>query len=347
MRPDRAAPFNPNPRWPDGYFQVLAALGVEERRHPFYVHWVRRFFDGIKGEKRRGELGVREIEDFIERLSAEPGVAGWQVAQARDALEVYYEQFRGNPLEPRSADMSEKRTVRAPEATSRTEKRKVAPKVDLGALENAIRVALRTEHYALKTERAYIHCIRRFVGYHRGKRPSDMGGPEIHHFLSHLAMNDRMAASTQNQALNAIVFLYRKVIKKEPGDFSTFPRARRPKRLPTVLSRQDVQAFLSRVDGAEGLLIRLLYGTGMRLSEGLRLRVQDLAFDRSEITVRAGKGDKDKRVSLPASLKSDLYQHPDGPGTPRPRGRQHHHDLHPRTQQRPHGRRESIGHAAV
>ena len=157
-------------------------------------------------------------------------------------------------------------------------------------------MALRTEHYALKTEKAYLHWIRRFVSYHHGKRPSRMGGAEIHQFLSHLAMNDRVAASTQNQALNAIVFLYRKVVKKELGDFGDFPRARRPKRLPVVLSRQEVQALFSQMDCAEGLLARLIYGAGMRVSEALRLRVQDLAFDRNEITVRAGKGDKDRRI---------------------------------------------------
>ncbi|MCF8146249.1 MAG: integron integrase [Deltaproteobacteria bacterium] len=182
----------------------------------------------------------------------------------------------------------------------------------MGKLEEAVRTALRTEHYSLRTEQAYLQWIRRFVGSHRGKRPSSMGGVEIHQFLSHLAINDRVAASTQNQALNAIVFLYRKVVKKDLGDFSDLPRARRPKRLPIVLGRQEVQALLSQMDGVEGLIARLIYGTGMRISEALRLRIQDLAFDRNEITVRAGKGDKDRRVPFPASLKAELHQHLDG-----------------------------------
>jgi integron integrase len=139
-----------------------------------------------------------------------------------------------------------------------------------------------------------------------------MGAAEIHQFLSHLAINARVASSTQNQALNAIVFLYRKVLKCEPGDFSDFPHARRPQRLPVVLSRQEVQALLSGMDGLEDLIARLMYGTGMRVSEALRLRVQDVAFDRNEILVRAGKGDKDRRVPLPASLKAELFQHLDG-----------------------------------
>jgi integron integrase len=329
LKRGQVAPFNPNPRWPAGYFQVLEELGVEEPRRPFYAHWVRQFFNRHQqNRKRRRALGRDEIEAFVQALSAKAGVADWQVVQARDALEVYYEQFRGIALEP--AKTVAARSTKGPDTSKQADRipaprvldkssdvpkpqrRGSSPKVDLAELEKATRAALRTEHYALKTEKAYLHWIRRFISYHRGKRPSHMGGAEIHHFLSHLAINKRVAASTQNQALNAIVFLYRKVVKKEPGDFSDFPRARRPKRLPTVLSRQDVQALLSRVDGAEGLLARLIYGTGMRVSEALRLRVQDLAFDRNEITVRAGKGDKDRRVPFPASLKAELYQHLDG-----------------------------------
>jgi len=322
------APFNPNPNWPSGYFQVLKELGVDERRQPFYAHWVRRFFSRQQKRTSRRDLGRGEIEAFIQVLAAQDGVAAWQIVQARDALEIYYEQFRGIALEP--AGFVGMRVVGGPatpkpvdripasrvnvKSTSVTEprRRQSARKVDLGELEKAVRVVLRTEHYALKTEKAYLQWIRRFVSYHNGKRPSSMGGPEIHQFLSHLALKDLVAASTQNQALNAIVFLYRKVLKKDLGDFSDFPRARRPKRLPIVLSRQEVQALLSGMDGAEGLIARLLYGTGMRVTEALRLRVQDLAFDRNEIMVRSGKGDKDRRVPFPASLKSELYQHLDG-----------------------------------
>ena len=324
----RVAPYNPNPRWPTGYFQVLEELGVEEARRPFYAHWVRRFFSSQQKGKPRHELGRGEIEAFIKSLASQSGVADWQVIQARDALEIYYEQFRGIALEParitgsRGERRSHKpgpsgsspapRVLDQPSSVPRPQMRGSARKADLDKLEKATRVALRTAHYALKTEKAYLQWIRRFVSYHNGKRPSQMGGPEIHQFLSHLAIDGRVAASTQNQALNAIVFLYRNVVKKEVGDLSDFPRARRPKRLPTVLSRQEVKGLLSRMDGTESLIARLMYGTGMRVSEALRLRVKDLAFDRNEITIRAGKGDKDRRAPFPASLKTELYQHLDG-----------------------------------
>ncbi|MDY6856667.1 MAG: integron integrase [Thermodesulfobacteriota bacterium] len=343
LQRSRVAPYNPNPRWPTGYFQVLEELGIEETRRRFYAHWVRQFFNRHQGRKRRRDLGRVEIEAFLQTLAADDNMADWQVVQARDALEIYYEQFRGIALEPvqnRAETVPElvttvrKRSVRpvpsrsgtsGPEARIPTprvldkpltvplpQKRSSAPIVDWDVLNRAIRTALRTEHYALKTEKAYVQWIRRFVGYHHNKQPSHMGGPEIHQFLSHLAINERVAASTQNQALNAIVFLYNKVLKKDPGDFSDFPRARLPKRLPIVLSRQEVQALLIRMDGIEGLIAHLIYGTGMRVSEALRLRVQDLAFDRNEITVHSGKGDKDRRVPFPVSLKSEIYQHLDG-----------------------------------
>lgn len=345
LRRGHVAPFNPDPRWPAGYLQVLEEPGVEERRRPFYAHWVRQFFQRHQGTRRR-DLGRVEIESFLQALTNDPAVADWQVAQARDAVEVYYEQFRGLALAsgqtphgpankasaPARAEGAVDRTRsqyepawhgpadRIPEARVLTPPQMIplpprprsAAQVDWQALEKAARTALRTEHYALKTEKAYIHWIRRFVAHHHGRRQSDMGVAEIHQFLSHLAINARVAASIQNQALNAIVLLYRKVLKHEPGHCNGFPHARRPKRLPVVLSRQEVQALLSRMDGLKGLIARLMYGTGMRVSEALRLRVQDLAFDRNEIIVRAGKGDKDRRVPLPASLKAELYQHLDG-----------------------------------
>jgi integron integrase len=292
------------------------------------------------------------------------------VEQAQEALEIYYEQFRGIALHgqptpeapagdapepsPQASDLKpadrpnrEKadrpksrenpaqtgadaprtaapkaetpRPVPAPRVPSqptsvprptppRTPRSPQQQSVDWAALEKAVRTALRVEHYALKTEKAYLHWIRQFVGFHHGRRPSEMGGPEIHAFLSHLAINRHMAASTQNQALNAVVFLYRKVIKKELEDFSDFARARLPKRLPVVLSRHEVDEVLRRMDGIEGLIARLMYGTGMRVNEALTLRVQDLSFDRNEITVH-GKGNKVRRVPFPTKLQEPVRQH--------------------------------------
>ncbi|MBN1775727.1 MAG: integron integrase [Clostridiales bacterium] len=321
------APFNPDPRWPSGYFQVLEELGVPSRRRPFYAHWVRQFFKRFLTARRR-DLGRSQITAYLQQLSNDPNIADWQVRQAQDALEIYYEQFRGIALDPENIknvkndfhqDSDELQYSPVPPPRELTQpvfipppsKRKKTQQFDVTAILNEAQNSLRLEHYALKTERSYLQWIRRFIQYHN-RKPSEMGAPEIHHFLSDLAINKKVAPSTQNQALNAIVFLFRKVIKKEIDDFSDFPRARRGKRLPVVLSRSEVQRVLSLMDGTESLIARLIYGTGMRVTETLRLRIQDVSFDRNEITVRSGKGDKDRRVPLPTTLKPELFQHLSG-----------------------------------
>jgi integron integrase len=326
------APWNPNPDWPNGYLSVLAEAGIEERRQPFYAHWVRQFFAMFPGRRRR-DLGWPEIQKFMLQLSDERGLADWQLAQAQDALILYYEQFRGIPLErgsyackpstpeavressqeigtPRISPAPE-RAFAQPERIPEPPLRKGAGQVNWQKLDAAIRNALRVEHYAYKTEKTYVHWIGRFIRYHNGRKPSEMGATEIHQYLSHLAVNEDVAPSTQNQALNALVFLYTKVLRKDAGDFSDFPRARKRLVLPVVLSRDEVQRLIRHTDEVEGLIIRLLYGTGMRISEALRLRVQDILFDRNEITVRQSKGGKDRRVHLPATIKQELLGHLD------------------------------------
>lgn len=320
-----AAPFNPEPKWPTGYFEVLAEAGLPERQHPFYAHWVRQFFNCNPGKPRRS-LGATDISRFLQTLRNDPAMDTWQINQARGALVLYYEQFRGLSLGDLSVldnPPAEQKTFSSdcpypdniPPPRSMATVREIPPpphqapvghETDFTALHKAVLQALRVEHYAFKTEKTYWQWIRKFVRYNRDRRPSEMGGPEIHAFLSYLALNENVAASTQNQALNALVFLYRKVLKKEVGDFSDFPRAKRGKRLPVVCSRAEVQRLLKYVDGVEGLVIRLLYGTGMRITECLRLRVQDISFDRNEITVRGGKGDKDRRAPFPTSLRDAL-----------------------------------------
>lgn len=309
--------LNSEPRWPTGYFEVLAEAGIPEREHSFHAHWVRQFFNRNPGKARRS-LGAGDVAQFLASVKRDPSMKDWQVEQARTALILYYEQFRGITLgDLPAADAAGpgciERPVPAPRRVEPTgpipppEPRPLPERrADMGALHQAVLDALRVEHYSLKTEKTYWHWIRRFVTYHHGRKPSEMEAPEVHAFLSHLALNEGVAASTQNQALNAVVFLYRKVIRKEIGDFSDFPRARRGKRLPVVCSREEVLRLLNLVEGVEGLVIRLLYGTGMRIAECLRLRVQDVSFDRNEITVRGGKGDKDRRVPFPSSLRDAL-----------------------------------------
>ncbi len=164
-------------------------------------------------------------------------------------------------------------------------------------------------HYSPRTEKVYLYWIRRYI-FHNGLRhPDGMGAEEIRAFLSHLAVNEHVSASTQNQALCAIVFLYGRVLDKHVGTIEEIERAKAPKRLPVVLTRDEVKALLTSIVGVPQLACRLLYGAGLRLLECLCLRVKDIDFQRNELTVRNGKGAKDRRSMLPESCRQALREH--------------------------------------
>ena len=165
-----------------------------------------------------------------------------------------------------------------------------------------VRTVAALRHLSPRTVEAYTHWIRRFILFHKKKHPLTMGAPEVHSFLSHLALSLKVSASTQNQALNAIAFLYHQVLQRELGELDQIPRAKRPKRLPVVFSPTEVRQVLSTMSGTEHLMASILYGTGLRLSECVSLRIKDLDFDERLIYVREGKGDKDRVTMLPQSV---------------------------------------------
>lgn len=167
---------------------------------------------------------------------------------------------------------------------------------------------IRAKHYSLRTEETYWGWIKRFILYHGKRHPVEMGAPEVEAFLTSLAVDRNVSASTQNLALASILFLYREVLNVELPWLDGVTRAKKPTRLPSVLTKAETDAFMKAVgvQGAAALLVRLLYGTGMRLTEGLRLRVKDVDFDRRQITVRQGKGGKDRMTMLPDSLIESL-----------------------------------------
>lgn len=171
-----------------------------------------------------------------------------------------------------------------------------------------VRGKIRLKHYSIRTEQAYVDWIRRFILHHDKRHPRDMGAAEVEAFLTHLAVAGRVAASTQNQAKSALLFLYREVLGLELPWLDNVERAKAPKRLPVVLTTVEVQAMLGRLDGVHWLIASLLYGSGLRLMEAVRLRVKDVEFSRREILVREGKGFKDRITMLPASLCEPLRQ---------------------------------------
>jgi integron integrase len=387
-----AAPLNPSPRWPEGYIGVLREAGAVEKTIPFFVVWVRRFFARFPGRQRR-DLGRSEIETFLEEMSRRGSVSNRQLAQARDALEIYYEQFRGIALAPRpdraptppeplpgnnlqgleiatptlqtrnrtghlgssaedpppwpqkpgaaclkagTAVKAEEREVRpaqgavtgglaapmakspatvresastrggAPTGAPAAAARPAAGKTNWRLLEAKVQECLRVAHYAYRTEQTYVGWIRQFVSFHGWQKPSTMEAGHVSAFLRYLAEDRQVASSTQNQALNAVVFLFKTVLRKDIGDFSDFQRARRGIRLPVVASRAEIKAVMDRLTGRERFMAALLYGTGMRINELLRLRVQDVDFDQNRLVVRGGKGDKDRYVPFPAKYRAEM-----------------------------------------
>jgi integron integrase len=172
-----------------------------------------------------------------------------------------------------------------------------------------VRESIRLKHYSLKTEKSYVHYIRDFILFHDKRHPKDMGADEIRAYLSHLAVERDVAASTQTVALSALLFLYRQVLQIELPYIDEIERAKRPERVPVVFTRTEVKQILTHLDGVEHLVVSLLYGSGLRLMECLRLRVKDIDFEYQQITVRDGKGSKDRVTMLPASSIEPLcYQ---------------------------------------
>lgn len=172
-----------------------------------------------------------------------------------------------------------------------------------------VRGKIRLKHYSIRTEQAYVVWIERFILHFDKQHPRDLGATEVEAFLTHLAVVGNVAASTQNQAKSALLFLYKEVLEMELPWLDNVERAKVPKRLPVVLTREEVQAVLSRLEGIHWLIASLLYGAGLRIMEGVRLRVKDVDFSRKEILVRDGKGFKDRVTMLPQALVPQLRSH--------------------------------------
>jgi integron integrase len=244
--------------------------------------WCERFIR-FHGKRHPREMGVGEVGQFVDHLAQTESDPVRVLAASRDAIALLYRDV----LHIEIGDLPLPRPPR---------------------LLDQVRQVLRVRPYALRTEKCYVQWIVRFIRFHNKRHPRDMGAAELTQFLTDLAVQGQVSASTQNQALNAIVFLYKQVLEIDLGRFDAI-RAHRPKRLPVVLTAQEVATVLERIDGAEGvfrLMARLLYGSGLRLAECCQLRVKDLQLARGQIVVRAGKGNKDRVVMLPRSVQDDL-----------------------------------------
>lgn len=168
---------------------------------------------------------------------------------------------------------------------------------------------IRVKHYSIRTEQSYVQWIRRYILFHNKKHPKDMGEKEINAFLKHLAVNRNVSASTQTQALSAILFLYKEVLGQEIGFIENIYRAKKPKRIPVVFTRDEIRAVMKHLKGEKWTMANLIYGSGLRLMECLRLRVKDVDFSYNQILVRDGKGHQDRITMLPETIKHPLKKH--------------------------------------
>ncbi len=260
---------------------------VAPKRIPFYAVWVSKYLDFCENQNQKGLDPSQLAELFIRQLGRKH--EDWQVAQAREAVKLYrYYRRRAESMEP---DGSE---------DAKAQWRQVA--------EETVRM-LRLKHRSLSTEKTYLGWLRQFYRFLDGRAPGDIDASHLKDFLSHLAVDRRVARATQNQAFNAILFVFRHVLDKDVDEIRTVVRARTRRRLPVVLTQAEVLRIFEHLQNHNRLMAQLIYGCGLRLMECARLRVKDVDFARGCLTVKSGKGDKDRVTMLPESLHDELRAH--------------------------------------
>ena len=293
----------------DSYRQAAIASGVPAKNAESYVKWAEKFAVATKGKPIR-ERSVADIRKFLFELSIQRSIHPWQVHQAEEALVFLYEGFLKldlglntvRPLVPWPGISNP--TLKAPQQFKDRALSKTEEKARYGELYSKFRSAMRVRQYAIRTERAYEQWIGRLLSFYKDKPAESIDTDDIQSYLNYLAEERKVAASTQNQALNAIVFFFKEVLKRDPGDFSDFVRAKQPLHVPEVLTRSEVERLLDAMSGVNQLMAGLLYGAGLRLMECIRLRVKDIDFDAGRLTIRDGKGRKDRITMLP-----ERFQH--------------------------------------
>jgi site-specific recombinase XerD len=261
----------------------------------------------MKG-KPLDQCTAKDVNDFLNHLRNQPNVENWQVAQAVNALRLLYRDFLQVPWALPGSDSAYKKAERFSSARSSSISSHEQPgnkvfsdnvphkkiKSTYEDVFKRLRTEIRVRHYSIRTEQAYEHWMRRFLHFHEMKPFEELGANEIRVYLEYLAVKRNVSASTQNQALNALVFLYEQVLKQQVGTIGDFVRAKRPKRIPVVLASEEINRLLDALTGTYALMAGLLYGSGLRLMECLRLRVKDVDFAQNQIVVRDGKGKKDR-----------------------------------------------------
>ena len=297
----------------DSYRQAAITSGVPAKNVEWFVKWAEKFAVATKSRPLR-ERSVADIRKFLFELSIQRSIQSWQVLQAEEALVFLYEGFfkldlglnTVRPLVPVSGTSN--LNFNAPRQFKDRALSKTEEKGRYAEYYKRFRSAMRVRHYSIRTERAYEQWVGRLLSFYKGKSPDKLDADDIQGYLNYLAEKRKVAASTQNQALNAIVFFFKEVLKRDPGDFSDFIRAKQSLNVPEVLTRSEIERLLDAMTGVNQLMAGLLYGAGLRLMECIRLRVKDVDFETRRLTVRNGKGRKDRVTMLPERFQPLLEQ---------------------------------------
>ncbi|GAB4485533.1 MAG: hypothetical protein OHK006_11860 [Thermodesulfovibrionales bacterium] len=264
---------------------------VPDKNVPYLAYWVSRYLHyALTRDIDAATYLEASVLEFLENMRADSRFKDWQVRQATDALQLYYFHFRGN--------------------TAHGGDKPAYP--DVQSVLKELNRMIRLRHYSYATERTYLHWSKLFLSYamsNRHKQLAEIDAADFRDFLSHLALKVRVSSSTQNQAFNAVLFLFRNVLRVNPEGLQDSVRAKRGIKVPVVFSVEETRRLFEQMDGLSRLFAEMLYGSGMRIMEGMRLRVKDVDFDADTIFVRSGKGDKDRSTVLPLSVKDRLREH--------------------------------------
>jgi integron integrase len=262
---------------------LITSKLTDEKKAGFYLSWITRFFE-FCNKNPEDSVTQEEIERFLRYLSRNR--EDWQVKQASEAIQPYqYYKER-------------KKTEKIKESLELNAQWKL--------IAESMHKILRLMHRSYRTEQAYIGWVRRFYLFMKGRSPYSLESKDVKDFMTYLAVERDVSVSTQNQAFNAILFLFRHILKKSIDNIGEAIRAKRTRRLPVVLSKKELENLLSHLSGINLLMAKVIYGCGLRLQECLQLRVKDIDFERSTITIRQSKGDKDRETVLPESIKKEL-----------------------------------------
>jgi len=282
---------------------------VKPKNAPYYVRWAQEFQDALP-DKSLETRTLEDVQSYMDTIVGQNRYQDWQVNQISHALRILYQDYLG-------ADWARTRwAVTLPESPAfkntpefRDRPNTVGVETRHKDLLNRVRRTLRTLHYAIRTEQTYMDWICRYINFNELRDPGRLGEDDIRRYLEYLANERMVSASTQRQALNAVVFLYSKVLQKPLGDIGPYQRARRPQNLPVVLARSEIKNLMALLYGQHALMAGLLYGSGLRLMECVRLRIKDVDFELNQIVVRNGKGEKDRVSVLPEKYRDELKSH--------------------------------------